>query len=93
MSLIKEFLKQKDGDYSQYIPQAYNMTADQKERYTLIENGMTKYELSSAIRCMKPCFKVYETPVVSESESECMNNCVAKSLESLTQLQFHLIQN
>lgn len=52
-----------------------------------MQNLRTKYELSHAGKCMKPCFKNFKTAVVSENESECMTNCIAKGLESLSHLQ------
>jgi hypothetical protein len=32
MSLIKDFLKEKDEDYSKYIPEGYKISSDEKER-------------------------------------------------------------
>jgi len=90
MSLVRDFLAQKDGDFQQYVPSAYKLTPDEKARLLAVQNLRTKFELSSAAKCMKPCFKNFKTSVVSENESECMTNCVAKSLEGLAlmQLQF-----
>ena len=48
-----------------------------------MQASRTKYELDRAAKCIKPCFKVFNTGMVTESESECMTNCVAKSLETL----------
>ena len=89
MSLIRDFLKQKDGDYSSYIPQAYKLSADDKMKVLAVRNLRTKYEIDNAAKCMKPCFHNMMTPVVSESESECMTNCIAKSLEVVSQLQLN----
>jgi homogentisate 1,2-dioxygenase len=90
MSLVRDFLAQKDGDFQQYVPAAYKLNPDEKARLLAVQNLRTKFELSQAGKCMKPCFKNFKTAVVSENESECMTNCVAKSLEglSLMQLQF-----
>lgn len=86
MSIVRDFLKQKDGDFSQYIPNGYKMSQEDKARIVSVQNLRTKYELDSAAKCMKPCFHNFQTAVVSESESECMTNCVAKGLETLMQL-------
>lgn len=32
--------------------------------------------------CIKPCFVNYESPVVSQGESDCMTNCSAKAFET-----------
>ena len=39
--------------------------------------------MTAAAKCMKPCFKNFNTTMVTETESECMTNCVAKRLEVL----------
>ena len=87
MSLVRDFLKQKDSDYSSFVPQAYKLSADDKMKVITVRNLRTKYEIDTAAKCMKPCFHNLMTPVVSESESECMTNCIAKSLEVMAQLQ------
>lgn len=87
MSIVRDFLKQKDNDYSQYIPAGFKISNDDKIRITTIQNYRTKFEIDVAAKCMKPCFRAFNTAVVSENESECMTNCVAKGLETLAQLQ------
>jgi hypothetical protein len=87
MSLVRDFLVQKDGDYSQYVPAAYKLSADEKAQLMAVQNQRTKFELSQAARCMKPCFSNFKTAAVSERESECMTNCIAKSLEALAHMQ------
>ena len=87
MSIIKDFLKQKDGDYSQYVPASYKLTQDDKARVLAVQNLRTKFELDTAAKCMRPCFKNLQTTVVSEAESDCMTNCVAKGLEALAHMQ------
>lgn len=89
MSIVRDFLQQKDQDYSQYIPAAYKLSADDKVKVTLVQNLRTKFEIDVATKCMKPCFRQLATSSVSENESECMTNCIAKGLESLSQLQLH----
>lgn len=87
MSLVRDFLKQKDTDYSSFIPSAYKLSAEDKLRVTITQNLRSKYELDAAGKCIQPCFRNMNTPVVSEFESECMTNCIAKSLETLAHLQ------
>ena len=87
MSIVRDFLRQKDGDYSQYVPSAYKLSNDDKVRVLTMQNLRTKYEIDTAAKCMKPCFRNFNTTVVSEGESECMTNCVAKSLENLSHIQ------
>ena len=87
MSIVRDFLKQKDSDYQQYIPSAYKLSNEDKLRVFTVQSNRTKYEIDTAAKCMKPCFKNFNTSVVSETESECMTNCIAKGLETLTQLQ------
>ena len=89
MSIVKDFLAQKDGDYSQYIPSSYKLSPDDKARILGVQNLRTKFEIEHATKCMKPCFRNFATSVVSEPESECMTNCVAKGLENLMHLQFY----
>ena len=89
MSIVRDFLKQKDGDFSQYIPQAYKLSQEDKARILSMQGMRTKFEIDTAARCMLPCFRNLTTPVVSENESECMTNCIAKGLETLSHLQLH----
>lgn len=90
MSIIRDFLQQKDSDYSQYIPSAYKISQEDKIKLTVVQNLRTKFEVDTAAKCMKPCFRNFNTSSVSETESECMTNCIAKGLESLAHLQlFH----
>ena len=35
MSLVRDFLKQKDTDYSSFIPSAYKLSAEDKLRVTI----------------------------------------------------------
>ena len=57
-----------------------------------MEVTKAKYALDAAGSCIAPCFKNLTTGMVSESESECMTNCVAKSMETLSLLQLHMGQ-
>jgi Tim10/DDP family zinc finger len=87
MSIVRDFLRQKDSDYDKFIPAAYKMSNEDKIRVTTVQNLRTKFEIETAAKCMKPCFRNMTTSVVSENESECMTNCIAKGLETLAQLQ------
>ena len=87
MSLVRDFLRSKDQDNSSLIPSAYKLSLDDKQRILFVQNLRTRFEIETAAKCMKPCFKNFATSVVSENESECMTNCVAKGLETLAQLQ------
>lgn len=89
MSIVRDFLRQKDSDYQQYIPPAYKLSNEDKIKITTVQNLRTKFEIETAAKCMKPCFRAFNTTVVSENESECMTNCIAKGLETLTQFQIH----
>jgi hypothetical protein len=41
-----------------------------------------KYEHIAAGGCIKACFNALKTSVVNVEESECMTNCMGKSLET-----------
>jgi len=87
MSIVRDFLQQKDSDYSQFIPSGYKMSTEDKARILQVQNLRTKYEIDTATKCILPCFRNFTTPVVSEHESECMTNCIAKGLETMAHLQ------
>lgn len=38
MSIVQDFLAQKDGDYAQFIPSGYNLSADDKARVLTVQN-------------------------------------------------------
>jgi len=87
MSIVKEFLQQKDGDYQQYVPNSYKLSAEDKAKALLVHSIRSRFEYEHAAKCIKPCFKTMTSPVVTESESECMTNCVSKGFETLSHLQ------
>ncbi len=43
MSLAKDFLREKDKDYTKYIPPAYIMSEDEKKRSLFLNNIRLKY--------------------------------------------------
>lgn len=90
MSIVRDFLKSKDSDYQQYVPQAYKLSVEDKARVLSVQNLRTKFEIDTAARCMKPCFRNFNTSVVSEFESDCMTNCIAKGLETLAHAQLYI---
>ena len=75
MSLIRDFLKEKDSDYSKYIPATYKLSEEDKAKVLFINTQRSKYELEVAGKCMKPCFRNMRSSMVSEYESECMIVC------------------
>jgi hypothetical protein len=69
------------------------MTPEEKQNYLFILNLKAKYQLETAAKCIKPCFKNFSTPVVTETESDCMTNCVSKGLEAMVHLQLQQLQH
>ena len=92
MSLVQEFLKKKDEDYQKFIPEAYKLQPEDVARVQYLDLIRTKFQITVAGKCIKPCFKYLQTPVVTEGESECMTNCIAKGLETLAGLESHFGQ-
>lgn len=89
MSIVRDFLREKDKDYGKYIPQVYNMTEDEKKRNLFLNNYRLKFQIDTVAKCIKPCFKYMQSPMVAENESECMNNCAQKGLEILSLFELH----
>ena len=52
---------------------------------TVYETEKQKHEIKLAARCIKPCFKNLNTSMVSETEGDCMTNCIAKGMDVVTQ--------
>ena len=86
-SAIQEFLQSKDKDFSKFIPQSYKISQEEKEQELYVLSQQTDYELAAAAKCIKPCFATFQSPAVSQSESDCMTNCTSKALEVLTQFK------
>lgn len=76
-------MKDKDEDYSKYIPDSYKISREEKYRQQFLMIERVKYEISAVAKCLKPCLRHMSTSVVFESESECLTNCTAKNLETL----------
>eukprot|EP00347_Sterkiella_histriomuscorum_P007998 403346759 len=90
--LVKEFLEQKDGDFSQYIPAAYQLNQQQKLQQTQFTSELMKYQIDIGAKCVKPCFQFFDTPVIADSESTCFTNCVGKGLELMSHFQLNSVQ-
>merc|ERR1712032_231717 len=82
---VQDYLQNKDKDYSRFIPESYKMTPEEKRNSLFTTSQMSAYEIDAATKCIKPCFTNYESPAVSQNESDCMTNCTSKALEVLTQ--------
>ena len=85
---IRDYLTKKDGDIEQFIPQAYNISQDQKQRQNFQFQQFAEYEMANAGKCIEPCFTNMKSPVVSQLESDCMTNCQAKGLEVLAMFRY-----
>jgi hypothetical protein len=59
----------------------------QRDPKLIVMSQRADYSAQSWGKCLKPCYTNLESPVVSQRESECMTNCMAKALE--TAEQFH----
>lgn len=47
------------------------------------------YELKTAAKCVQPCFTNMESPGVSQKESDCMTNCLAKGMETYVWFKYN----
>jgi len=52
------------------------MYQEEKKRYENVLMG----------KCLKPCFMVKDTSVITTEESECMSNCMVKGMEAMQQM-------
>lgn len=94
MSGIKEYLANKDQEVNKsYVPSSYQMTPAEKEKALFLEGLTTKYSIENSTGCIKHCFRNLDSPVVSQKESDCMTNCTAKALETLTYFQMNLAKH
>ena len=82
--LIRQFLESKDHDNTKYIPKAYSLAQDEKQRTFHMRTSKLRFELEGSAKCIPKCFKILNTPVMTEGESECMINCIGKRMEVLT---------
>ena len=86
---IRDFLVQKDSNLDAHVPESYRMTRTQKKENLHLAMLEGDFGISSAARCMKPCFTNLESPVVSQMEADCMTNCTAKALETLAHFRLN----
>ncbi len=84
---IRDYLANKDENYSLYIPASHKITQKEKQRQIADDGLIAKYVMERATNCMKPCFINLDSPVVSMNESNCMTNCTTKALESLSTMR------
>jgi hypothetical protein len=88
-SIVSEFLSTQD--HSKYVPAAYKEGA--KNRVATVTNMYMYNQWEACVygKCMEKCFEYLDSPVMTDSENHCMNNCVAKTFEvhahSMLQLQ------
>ena len=60
------------------------------DEYVIIQSQRVEYKWQSWGKCLKPCFTNMESPVVSQVETDCMTNCMAKALETME--HFHMLE-
>lgn len=87
-SLVREYLN--DQDNSKYVPKAYGEASANKFGALAYWYASNKFEAQAQGQCLERCFKHLDTPVVTESENECMLNCVTKTheVEALAKIAF-----
>ena len=73
-------LRGKDDDFS--VPKGYDFVKNNKNKFLLELQEDAKYQHDAAAKCIGPCFNAMATSVVNTGESECMTNCISKSIES-----------
>ena len=86
---VRELLQNKDKNFDRFIPDAYQMSAEEKRNELFLTTMNTQFELRAAAKCIKPCFSSFDGPSVSQNESDCMTNCTSKALETLTTFQLN----
>ena len=79
-SSIVDLLRDKDtaGEY----PAEWDKVRANKNSFLLTLEEKTRYEHVAVAQCVAPCFNNTKTSVVNTEESNCMTNCMAKSLET-----------
>jgi hypothetical protein len=88
---IKEFLQNKDQEANKiYTPATYAISEPDRQKAMFLESLTTKYSLESSTGCIRHCFTNFDSAVVSQRESDCMTNCTAKALETLSFFQLNM---
>ena len=88
--VVQSFLEQKEGDFSQYVPASYNLNSQERRLSNTYFVEAAKFGNSLAARCIGPCFKYLQTPVITDEESECFTNCISKGQELVALYEQHL---
>jgi Tim10/DDP family zinc finger len=84
---IRETLASKDDLSKEESRQALGKMVGHDEKLILLSQRKA-YQWQSWGKCIEPCYTNMDSPVVSQQESECMTNCMAKALETME--HFHL---
>ena len=79
-SNLVDLLREKDEAFD--MPEGWAYVKKNKSKFLLELEEKSRFEHRAAGNCIKPCFKAMKTSVVNVEESECMNNCMAKAMES-----------
>jgi hypothetical protein len=72
------------------MPTTYAISEADRQKGMFLESLTTKYSLESSTGCIKHCFTNLDSAVVSQKESDCMTNCTAKALETLSYFQLNM---
>ena len=86
---IKDYLARKDNDLEAHVPDSYRLTAQEKKQNLFMAQLKSSYGIKHSAACIQPCFKNYDSPVVSQAEADCMTNCTAKAMETLAHFQLN----
>ena len=78
-SLVQEYLNEQDN--SKYVYPSYKEASNNKSQSLACWYADNKFQAEAQGQCLERCFKHLDTPVVTESENECMRNCVTKTQE------------
>ena len=79
---MKAQLAQKDSFDKKHTGADLYKLVDINE-YVILQSQRVEYKWQHWGKCLKPCFTNMESPVVSQVETDCMSNCMAKALETL----------
>ena len=69
--------------YAKYIPPLFHHAKENKQEYMDMSSEITRWQTKVFGNCAEKCFKVMETPIVTEEEQNCMTNCSAKMMEMM----------
>ena len=80
---IRDYLERKDQDMESHVPKSFQYLAAHKKEHLFMEEQVARYESRTAASCIPHCFKILESPVVTQVEADCLTNCAAKANEVL----------